>query len=316
VVSPLNALLSERVTKASACIASLHEGLDDSNANPDAPMEEGDEHPELLEKLKLIKWLADAREASHRELFLLESERCGRYRDFILADIEGQQTEGGPEAARQRAAEARQFFHKDQMQRLATFEKESRTRAEELLATIETHVSHGAQDQLSAFWDIVPGLVELLKKIPNDVSRLSRFKVSIPYTEIQENPSYNKHPLQYLYGLLCHAEKATYQFIENQVGLWCLLQEVSLAVIRANLRVMKAERCAAEDRDENDEELESEMSQLATLEERRLTTQLKDRVDTVEGQWKEGLGQVLQHCVEGVESVLRDKGGWEDGLKE
>jgi hypothetical protein len=317
VSSPLHALLSERVTKASACITSLREGLDSAKAegNPDAAMEEGDEHPELLEKLKLIKWLAEARETSTRELYLLESDRCGRYRDFIIADIEAK-AQGGPQAAKQRAEEARQFFRKDQQQRRVAFEKESRTRAEELLAIIETHVSQGAQEQLSAFWDIAPGLVELLKKIPSDEPSLLRLRVSIPHSEIDENPAYSEHPLQYLFGLLCHAEKATYQFIENQVGLWCLLQELSLVVVGANLRAMNAERCAAEDREEHDSDLEAEMAQLASFEEQRITSQLKDRVDTVEGQWNEGLGQVLQQCVERVERALMDTGGWDDGLRE
>jgi hypothetical protein len=273
-------------------------------------MEEGDERPELLEKLKLLKWLVEARETLHREIFELESERDDRYRDLILADLKGR---GEPES---KLLEATRFFGKDRVDRKAKFEREARARMEDLAASIDTHVSRGVEDQLSAFWDIAPGLLEIVKKIPESEARLEELPLSIPMKEIEENPPYGEFPLQYLHGLLGHAEKATYQFIENQVGLLCLLHEVGLCVMRAGLRVVEVDRCAAEGVDERDEALQREMRELGKFEEERLTGELKDRVGVVEGQWRDALGGPLSGCIERVERVLREIGGWDESLSE
>lgn len=309
---PLKALLQQRVTSATAAINQLNDSLSTSasDAGPDAAMEEGDERPELLEKLKLLKWLVEAREMLHRELFNLESERCDRYRDLIVSDLEGR-GEGA-----ENISEAVQFFQNDSLQRWATFERDARSRVEKLLAVVERHVDRGVQDQLSAFWDIGPALLELVKKIPLEPPRLSTLKVSIPHSELAENPSYGDHPLQYLYGLLCHAEKATYQFIENQVGLWCLANEIGVSVMRASLAVVRAERCLAENRGRDDPDVASETTELASFEENRLNNQLKERVGEVESQWKEALGSDLSAAMERVEWTLRETGGWDESLQE
>jgi len=309
---PLHALLSERVTRATASIDHLNESLSTSasESGPDAPMEEGDERPELLEKLKLLKWLVEAREMLHRELFNLESEKCDRYRDLIVSDLE---TRGEPAS---KISNALQFFQKDSLDRWAKFERDARSRVEKLLAVVERQVDRGVQDQLSAFWDICPGLLEVVKKIPLEPPRLSTLKVSIPHSELAENPSYADYPLQYLYGLLCHAEKATYQFIETQVGLWCLSNEVGVSVMRASLSVVRAERCLAEERARDDSNVKAETTELARFEENRLNGQLKDRVGEVESQWKEALGSDLSAALERVEWTLRETGGWDENLQE
>jgi hypothetical protein len=312
VMTPLHALLSERITKASASISQLQAGLSTSvsESSPEAPMEEGDERPELLEKLKLLKWLVEAREALHRGLFELESDRDERYRHLVTSDLKGR---GEPES---KLKEADRFFGKDRMDRRAKFEREARSRMEDLAAAIDTHVSRGVEDQLSAFWDIAPGLLELVKKIPESEARLEELPVAIQRKEIEENPSYVEYPLQYLHGLLRHAEKATYQFIENQVGLLCLLHEVGLCVMRAGLRVVEVDRCAAEGVSEDDPEVQREMSELGRFEEERLTGELKDRVGVVEGQWRDALGGSLSSCLDRVERVLRETGGWDESLAE
>jgi hypothetical protein len=313
VMNPLHARLSERIAKAGACIADLKDGLTSSvsEASPEAPMEEGDERPELLEKLKLLKWLVEARETLHREAFALEHQRCELYRELIVSDLKAR---GESEA---KIREAEQFFRIDQLDRRAKFEREARSRVEDFSTVVETHVSRGVEDQLSAFWDIAPGLLEVVKKVPVEETHLARFKVSVPIKEVEENSTYATHPLQYLYVLLGHAEKATYQFIENQVGLLCLLHEVGLGVMRAGLRVVEVDRCAAEGEDgASDEELQREMAELAEYEERRLTGELKDRVGVVEGQWKDALGGELSACSERVERVLEETGGWDENLRE
>ncbi|KAF2674705.1 hypothetical protein BT63DRAFT_419989 [Microthyrium microscopicum] len=308
VIAPLTALLTTRIAKATEAINSLRDSLTTgaTEASPDAPMEEGDERPELLEKLKLLKWLVESREVLHRELFILDAERCDKYRDLIAAEL----TDSAE------IANAQRFFASDARSRWAEFERAARSRVETLQSVVEAHVNRGVQDQLSAFWDICPGLLELVKKIPGDSSILAGLRVSVPHAEIQENPSYSNWPLQYLFSLLGHAEKATYQFIENQVGLWCLHNEVSLSVMRASLTVVRAERCVEEDRERDDEELDAEMKEMAVYEEEQLSRQLKDRVNEVESQWKEALGSSLSACLERVEWSLRETGGWDESLRE
>jgi hypothetical protein len=310
VQTPLKALLSERITKANACISQLRDGLSDS-AKPDAPMEEGDERPELLEKLKLIKWLVEAREALHRHMFDLEADKSARFRDMMLADLRNR---GEDES---KIADAAAFFRRDAIDRWAAYERGTRDRLEELQAVVQRHVDRGVQDQLSAFWDIAPRLLEVVKRIPTeDDEQLESLMVSVPHKEIGENPAFGEFPLQYLYGLLGHAQKATYQFIENQVGLMCLTHEVGMAVMGAGIRVLKTERCVEEGLAEGDEYLEREMLEVSGFEEQRLTRDLKDRVAEVESQWEEALGNDLTRCSESVERVLKLVGGWdEDFLK-
>jgi hypothetical protein len=310
VQTPLHAFLSERLTKANACISQLRDGLLDAAEQPDAPLDEGDETPELLEKLKLLKWLVEAREFLHRQVFDLETERSGRFRDLVLADMRGR---GEIEA---KVADAEGFFHKDALDRWATYERDTRARLEELQGVVQKHVERGVQDQLNAFWDIAPRLLEVVQRIPTADVELKQFQVSVPHKEISENPSYGEFPLQYLYGLLCHAQKATYQFIENQVGLMCLAHEVGMVLMGAGIRVLKTERCLEENLKEGDEGLEIDMSEMAEYEERRLTRELKDRVSEVEGQWEQALGKDLTACEERVESVLKDVRGWDESLKE
>lgn len=311
VQTPLHALLSERLTRANACIMQLRDGLSDAAAQqPDAPLDEGDERPELLEKLKLIKWLVEAREVLHRQVFDLEAERSTRFRDLVLADMRDR---GESDA---KVADAEIFFQKDALDRWAAYERDTRARLEDLQGVVQKHVDRGVQDQLNAFWDIAPRLLEVVQRIPTSEEQLDHFQVSVPHKEISENPVYAEFPLQYLYGLLCHAEKATYQFIENQVGLMCLAHEVGMVLMGAGIRVLKTERCLEEKLQEGDEGLESEMAETAEFEERRLTRELKDRVTEVEGQWEQALGKSLSACLEHVESVLKEAGGWDESLKD
>ncbi|KAK5239407.1 hypothetical protein LTR16_011969, partial [Cryomyces antarcticus] len=46
--------------------------IDAQDPNPNQTQEEGDEQPELLEKLTLLKWLSETREQLHQELFDLQ----------------------------------------------------------------------------------------------------------------------------------------------------------------------------------------------------------------------------------------------------
>ena len=161
----------------------------------------------------------------------------------------------------------------------------------------------------------MPGLLEVLRRVPAREDEVAVLAVSVPHKELDDNAAYRVHPLQYLYGLLRHADKATYQFIENQVGLWCLHHEVATLVMRAGLRVVKADRCCGEMRDADDAEVGREMAELGGVEEQRLNGELKERVEELEAQWEEAFGQEIAVRCEVVESVLRGTGGWEEGLK-
>ncbi|KAJ4295291.1 hypothetical protein N0V90_007302 [Kalmusia sp. IMI 367209] len=305
VANPLHAMFCERITKASASLEHLKGRLANAaiELNPNQTQEEGDEQPELLEMLTLLKWLFEAREQLHKEMFELEDERNDLYKDIIILPY----AQTGNE---QKVKEATAFFRRDAQDRKVTWEKEILKRYEEFMNVIEQNVTRGVEAQLSAFWDIAPGLLAIVQKIPQ---RLSGFDVLIPSQEYEENPSYYDFPLQYLYTLLAHAGRSAYQFIESQTNLLCLLHEVKTGVMSAGSRLLETQRIME---GEDLESVDREMKAIKEDEERRLTDDLKEKVGLVESQWNEALGGGLADCKMRVESFLAQQGGWEDCLKE
>jgi hypothetical protein len=299
VVKVLNAILLQRITTATASFEQLRSKLfvDAQERSPNMTQEEGDEQPELLEKLTLLKWLFEVREALHREVYDLLSERNEKYKVIVLTPY---RLSGKEDKIR----EAESFFQKDSNERKAAFEKETLKRLEEFMDVIEQNVVRGVEVQLSAFWDIAPPLLDVIKKIPHDLQSRTDFGIQIPADEYVENPSYHQHPLQYLYSLLCHSEKSTYQFIESQTNLLCLLHEVKSAVAAANCRILESAGNSGGSGEVVIEDLRKE-------EEKRLTDDLKEKVRTVEEQWQEALGRALEDVKGRVRKVLEREGGWE-----
>lgn len=162
------------------------------------------------------------------------------------------------------------------------------------MSVIENNVSRGVESQLGAFWDIAPSILEVLLA-------LDGFSVHIPAAEYAENPSYYVHPLRYLYSLLRHAEKSTYQFIESQINLFCLLHEIRCHALVARCRVEAQGRDASWAAEEEQRR-----------EETKLTEDLKEKVGIVEGQWKEALGSEILEVRERVREALLEEGGWDD----
>lgn len=305
VANPLHAMFCERITKASASLEHLKGRLTDAaqESNPNQTQEEGDEQPELLEMLTLAKWLFEAREHLHKEMVELEDERNDLYKDIIVLPY----AQTGNE---QKVKEATAFFRRDAQDRKVAWEKEILKRYEDLLNIIEENVTRGVEVQLSAFWDIAPGLLAIVQKVP---SRLSGFEILIPPQEYEENPAYYDFPLQYLYTLLAHAGRSAYQFIESQTNLLCLLHEVKTGVMIAGSRLLETQRILE---GEDLESVDRETKAIKEDEERRLTEDLKDKVGLVENQWNEALGGGLDDCKRRVEAFLVQHGGWDDGLKE
>ncbi|KAK4238008.1 hypothetical protein C8A03DRAFT_15503 [Achaetomium macrosporum] len=298
VVMPVNEILQTRITKATDLFSSLRSRLFDETheSNPNLPQEEGDEQPELLEKLTLLKWIFEAREALHRCLYDLLSDRNDRYRDMVLVPyrLAGQDD-------KVRSAEA--FFVEDAAKRALAFSEEVLHRTQEFRDVVEETVVRGVEVQLNAFWDIAPPLKRLLDKIPAD--HLEGFHIQIPAAEFAENPSYHDHPLQYLFSLLLHAEKSTYQFIESQTNLLCLLHEVKEACVAAKARVM-----------ENDGRDAARVDEMKAEEGRRLTDDLKEKVRVVQDQWNSALGETVGSVKERVGGWLLETGGWDESFEE
>jgi hypothetical protein len=301
VLKPMHVILADRISRATACIDKLSSMLfDDAQRDtPDSTQEEGDEKPELLEKLTQLKWLFEARELLHRELFDLVSDRDDKYKAVALLPYKQNKNED-------KLRETQAFFSQDALDRRVEYENEALSRLESFLNVIEQNVVRGVEVQLSAFWDIAPSLLALVQQVPED---LRGFQVQIPGDEYDENPSYHSHPLQYLYTLLSHAEKSSYQFIESQTNLLCLLHEVRSAVMRANRNLLEAERIK---RGEMEEDVRREMEMTRADEELALTTDLKDKVATVEGQWTEALGSQIEGLRERVKEQLVSEDGWEE----
>ena len=293
VLTPLHALYSDRIKLADASLEKLSSRLfsDAQSQNPNLPQEEGDEQPELLEKLSLLKWLYEGKATLHRQIYDLLSERNDRYRAVVLLPYKQPQDH-------EMRSEAETFFAKDAQERRIQFEQAACKRAQAFLSVIENNVSRGVEVQLSAFWDIAPSLVEVLHRVP---LQLEGFEVQIPAGEYVENPSYHDHPLQYLYSLLGHAEKSTYQFIESQINLFCLLHEIRSHALAARFKIEGHGRSVSWAAEEDQRR-----------EETRLTDDLKEKVGVVEGQWEEALGREMMEVRERVRGALLEEGGWDD----
>lgn len=292
VVSPLHALFSERISLATSSLETLSGRLfsDAQSHSPNMPQEEGDEQPELLEKLTQLKWLFEARETLHRQIYDLLSERNEKYKIIILLPY--QQSHNS-----EKQSDAETFFAQDVRDRRTRYEHAVSERTQAFLTVIDINVSRGVEMQLSAFWDISPTLHELLNKIPRN---LEGFEIDIPPDEYAENPSYYHHPLQYLYSLLGHAEKSTFQFIESQINLLCLLNEIQSCGLTA--------RC----RSDANMGLRPDSEAFQRHEEKRLSRDLKEKVGVIEGQWEEALGSELMEIRERVRGALLEQGGWND----
>ncbi|KAH9810931.1 hypothetical protein Tdes44962_MAKER05958 [Teratosphaeria destructans] len=294
VAQPLATLLTERIETATACIGQLRSDLSWGNqsSDPNQAQEEGDEQPERLEKLTLLKWLFEAREQLHKEMFDLHAGRSERYSEVVLAPYRMLK-------AQSKIDEATTFFAKDTGDRQIAFTKEGMKRLEDLQQVMEKNVSRGVEDQLSAFWDIAPNLLEVISRIPTDISTL---EIQIPPQEYVENPIYHDHPMQYLHSLLEHAEKSAYQFIESQTNLLCLLHEVRTATSKSQMRLQELMGEAVGGvRSEVEESLDAE---------------LKEKVGEVERLWREALGEGIEGVRERVGEFLVRSGGWEDGMEE
>lgn len=301
----LTPILNSKIHSAAASIEMLSESLNESlrSYDPNLTQEEGDEKPELLEKLTLMKWLFEAREQLHRDMFELEGQSDDKYMQVILTPY---QLSG----AQEKITEVQAFFTRDTQERKVQYETKALKRFESFLQTVEKNVTRGSEVQLSAFWDIAPSLLELVQRVP---TRLDRFDVDIPDEEYAENPSYHDHPTQYLYSLLLHTEKSAYQSIESQINLFCLLHEVKTGVMATGSKLLEMERLMA---GEQAGDVAEDMQAARSGEDARLTYELKERVELIEGQWKEALGDGLLACRERIKEHLMATAGWDDGLEE
>ena len=295
VLNPLHNMLNGRVEQLDRLITGLQQRLitDAQSPNPDQTQEAGDEEPELLEKLTQLKWLFEAREQLHREIFSLLTQRNETYKEIVLLPY--RQTNN---IDKLRSTEA--FFAHDNQERLAAFENDALSRYQNFYAIVEDNVTRGVEMQSSAFWDIAPGLEDLLQKIPDQLQDFEG--IQIPDNEFAENKAYHDHPLQYLYSLLHHAERSTYQFIEAQTNLHCMLHEVKGSVVAARFRVL-----GSEDPDANERK---------ALEEEELTKELQQKVSMVEDIWTEALGSRIQGTRERVKHYLEREGGWSEELEQ
>ncbi|THZ30857.1 hypothetical protein D6C91_01008 [Aureobasidium pullulans] len=304
VYEPVHRMLSEHSRSCDECIEQLIKALDaeaECNQNLLAQTE-GDERPELVEQLTLLKWLFESKEHIHKERFDIDTALMARESAAILTSY---QQNGNEVQIRQ----VERHFESERQRRQLEYAQETNKRFDHLRKTVERHISRGVEIQLSAFWDIAPGLVEVVHKVPDD---LRRFEMAIPANELAENVSYQDFPLQYMYTILVHAKKSAYQFIEAQTNLLCLLHEVHTATESASLRLREIERNMA---GENAALVQAEMAHLKKQRELELTHDLQGKVHEVEEQWREALGMSIEDCIERVRTWLQNTGGWEESLE-
>jgi hypothetical protein len=131
------------------------------------------------------------------------------------------------------------------------------------------------------------------------------FLIQIPPSEYGENPCYHDHPLQYLFSLLLHAEKSTYQFIESQTNLLCLLHEVKEACVSAKAKAMEHEGKDA-----------GQIEDMKKRQASRLSDDLKEKVRVVQDQWVSALGETVEGVKERVGGWLLETGGWDESFED
>ncbi|KAK5045928.1 hypothetical protein LTR84_008714 [Exophiala bonariae] len=300
-INPMHDMLNARVEQLTTGIAELTEKLvaETQEQNLDRPQQEGDAMPEILEYLTQLKWLFETREHAHQEIFNLLSERNEKYKAIVLLPYH-------QVSHLEKIRDTEEFFHRDSLQRKRIFREESVSRYQTLCQMVSQHVAQEVELQSSAFWDIAPSILDLIQRLPD--GDIPAGAIAIPQAEYEENPSYVEFPQQYLYTLLDHAEKSTYQFIESQVNLNCLLHEVKLGVLKARCRA--AEACQAQNNTNN---LPTEdPRETRDKEEAEATAELKQQVTMIEEQWFESLGRVLQDKKAQVKADLEILGGWDD----
>ncbi|KAH0021467.1 hypothetical protein KCU78_g6111, partial [Aureobasidium melanogenum] len=301
---PLYRMLVEHARSCDDYIDQLTRALDaeaECNQNLLAQTE-GDERPELVEQLTLLKWLFESREHIHKELFNLDTALLARESASVLTYYRQNANE-----IQLRQAEC--HFEAERQRRQLRYAQEANERYDCLHKTVERHISRGVEIQLSAFWDIAPGLVEVVHKVPDN---LHGFEIVVPPNELAENTSYHEFPLQYMYTILVHAKKSAYQFIEAQTNLLCLLHEVHTATEAATLRLQEIERTAA---GESASQVQPAMARFKKQKEQELTEDLQGKVHEVEGQWREALGTSIEECIARVRMWLEHTGGWEESLE-
>ena len=232
VINPMHEMLSDRAVQLDTHIKGLTEQLvaETSAQNLDRPQQEGDAVPEILEYLTQLKWLFETRETVHKEIFDLLTERNDKYKAIVLLPYH--QTNN-----LDKIRDTEGFFALDNLQRHKEFYAEAHVRYQAFLDLVVENVGGEVGLQSSAFWDIAPGLLDLVQRVPDELDHLG--PLAIPEAEYIENPIYHDFPQQYLYILLDHAEKSTYQFIESQTNLHCLLHEVKLSVLAARCRAAR-----------------------------------------------------------------------------
>jgi hypothetical protein len=301
---PVYRMLAEHSRSCDDCIDQLTKALD-AEAGCDQTLlaqTEGDERPELVEQLTLLKWLFESREHIRKERFDIDTALLARESASVLTNYRQNANEA-------QLRQAGQHFESERQRRQLRYTQETYERFDQLRKTVERHISRGVEIQLSAFWDIAPGLVEVVHKVPNN---LHGFDIVVPPNELAENTSYHEFPLQYMYTILVHAKKSAYQFIEAQTNLLCLLHEVHTATEAARLRLQEIERSAA---GESVSQVQAEMNHFQKQKEQELTEDLQGKVHEVEGQWREALGGSIEECIERVRNWLEHTGGWEESLE-
>ncbi|PNS16684.1 hypothetical protein CAC42_4648 [Sphaceloma murrayae] len=278
----------------------------------------GDEEPELLEQLTLLKWLFEARETLHKEQHDLT----------LLSHRQLRTKEKWSPAYRmlnQSAREADNLAWQQSMHALqSTWASTSNTRFQDLSSTVSEHVTRGVEAQLSAFWDVAPQLADVISRIPSSLSpstdptalatlddQLRHLPILIPPTELSETPALRRFPARYLYSTLTHARNSTRQFVDAQIDLLCLQHEIRTAAMVAEVRALETARVG---QGGDTDGVGEEMKGAREAEERRLTSDLKGKVGEVEAGWEDALGKGIDGARGMVRGFLERCGGWEEGL--
>ncbi|KAF2153838.1 hypothetical protein K461DRAFT_292548 [Myriangium duriaei CBS 260.36] len=312
---PVNTQLQKKIDDADICINMMTLALTrtasgEHSANAIVQVG-GDEEPELLEQLTLVRWLFEAREKLHEEMF--DTIVLERHKHRLQEKFEPTYRTL-PQPARDegnaRFAAAIRKMH-------LAHASAAHARHQDLASLMQAHVTAGVEAQISAFWDIAPQILEVVQRVPippppsstvHENSRveaadrrLACLPIVIPPAEVEESPALATWPAQYLFTTLTHAQNSVRQFIDAQVNLLCLMHGVACRALEAEGRVGEMQGRQSEGHMEGAR--------------KRLDRELQVKCAEIEEGWNAALGDAMEEARGAVRGFLERSGGWEEGLE-
>ena len=346
VLKPLQGLLSQRIVAATCSFDELRGQLTDLN-----PVEEGDEKAELLEKLTLMKWLFEGREQLHRELHDLSAEADERYHRFVEAPYKEDSRKRREVQAffDREERDRRAQFENHALARLELFvdvvESTVTKGVEVQLSTfwdiapplveviqrvnVDKGVQADAEYEFSQqyLWEVLghaeKSAYQFIESQINLLCLLHEVKSGVTKQACKVMVAERRLAAASEEGGGCGGGKAgaggggptrRTRWTGTGSGMGTTASgkrpQVAATLDRPEKEARNGEERCQDDEDDDDGN-DDDMADTLRAEEERLTADLKEKVRTVEKQWHEAMGQVVEPLKSRIRVWLQQHGGWE-----